>query len=550
MCGIFFYINYETNSNKIEHIKKSFNKSKSRGPDNSFFELINQYKINNYLYKHIYIGFHRLSINGLNQISNQPFIKNDIYLICNGEIYNYKNLYKSLNISQSTNSDCEIIIDLYLYYSTQEDDASSDKINYWIKLLDGVFSFVLFDMNKNIVIAARDPFGVRPMFCDKKYTCFSSELKQINELNNFNDLIQFPPGHFCINNLDSKLQIIKYFTYGNINLPKFDLSIFSNNNFYNTLIKNTLIESVKKRLLSDRKIGCLLSGGLDSSLITAIVSYLSKKQIDTFSIGLENSPDIIAARKVAKFLDSNHHELIVTEDEMFNAIPDVIYAIESYDTTTVRASVGNYLISKYISENFPDIKVIFNGDGADEIAGGYKYFKFAPNNLYWDEECHKLLNNIHFFDVLRSDRSISFNGLEPRTPFLDKSFVQLYLSIPINVRKTDNLEKNLIRESFKDFLPQEILYRKKEAFSDGVSNENNSWFSIIQNKLKNDNFNFLDYIPISQYYFVNVPITKEQKYYRFLFDKNYPNYANIIPYFWMPTWTSGEPATDPSARTI
>ena len=179
----------------------------------------------------------------------------------------------------------------------------------------------------------------------------------------------------------------------------------------------------------------------------------------------------------------------MSENDFFESIPEVIKNIESYDTTTVRASVGNYLISKYISQN-TDYKVIFNGDGSDELTGGYLYFHNSPNIIHSHFECIRLLENIHYFDVLRSDRSISSCGLEPRTPFLDKSFVNLYLSIPLQVRfQTGQIEKKLLRDSFEGFLPYEILYRKKEAFSDGVSAENNSWYKIITSKLNEKSLN-------------------------------------------------------------
>ena len=310
------------------------------------------------------------------------------------------------------------------------------------------------------------------------------------------------------------------------------------------IIKYNLIAAVKKRLQSDRPIACLLSGGLDSSLITCIVNKLIKSntKLETFSIGLKGSTDLVFAKKVAEHLKTKHTEIILTEDEFFNAIPNVIEKIESYDTTTVRASVGNYLISKYISEN-SNAKVIFNGDGSDEITGGYLYCNNAPSELLFDYEINSLLNNIHFFDVLRSDRCISSCGLEPRTPFLDKAFVNMYLSIPLIYRREKSqIEKKILRDSFNDFLPNEILYRKKEAFSDGVSSMDRSWHNIIDEKLKD--IKILDF-KYNQNYLK--PKTKEQLYYRYIFEQKFPGRENVIPYFWMPKWTN---TTDPSARTL
>ncbi len=520
MCGIFFV--KKNDGISINMVKTEFLKGQNRGPDNSQFLELSNY----------YMGFHRLSINGLNTSSNQPFVKNGIYLICNGEIYNYKELYSFIGINPQTESDCEIIIDLYMLYP----------INYFIQLLDGVFAFIIYDSKKNIIISARDPFGVRPMYYSSTFTEFSSELKQINNLTT-NEINQFPPGYYNVNGIFYRYHVLSqyYLSSGS----QFDST---ERIFYKKIIRETLINAVKKRLLSDRPIACLLSGGLDSSLITSIVVELTKKNnidIETFSIGLKDSTDIINARIVAKYLGTKHHEIILTENEFFDAIPIVIKAIESYDTTTVRASVGNYLISKYISNN-SDAKVIFNGDGSDELTGGYLYFHKAPNNLSFDMETKNLLQNIHFFDVLRSDRSISSCGLEARTPFLDKTFVNTYLSIPLHYRReVDKIEKKLLRDSFSEYLPTEILYRKKEAFSDGVSGVDNSWYKIIENKLKNVNIPLV--VDYNQKNLHLPPRTKEQLYYRYLFELEYPNREKIIPYFWMPKWSNSK---DPSARTL
>ena len=525
MCGIFFV--KKNNDMSSEKVYNEFYKSKERGPDDTKFIEIGEY----------YIGFHRLSINGLNIKSNQPFFKNGTYVICNGEIYNYKELYSLLGIKPLTDSDCEIIIDLYQLYP----------IDYFINLLDGVFSFIIYDTYKNLAIVGRDPFGVRPLYYSNDFNNFSSELKQINNLTT-ETITQFPPGHYLIKD-NKNCKFNKYHTLTQHYMPlciKYT-SFFNEINYYKSLIKYTLINAVKKRLVSDRPIACLLSGGLDSSLITSIVVSLlkntTKNKLETFSIGLPGSTDLVYAKKVADYLNTKHTEILLSEDDFFNAIPEVIEKIESYDTTTVRASVGNYLISKYISKN-STAKVIFNGDGSDELTGGYLYFHNAPNLLLFDFEVKNLLHNIHYFDVLRSDRSISSCGLEPRTPFLDKTFVNTYLSIPLYYRKPEGnqIEKKLLRESFSDFLPEEVLYRKKEAFSDGVSGNNRSWYQIIAEKL-----NKID-IPIfahNEEYLS--PKTKEQMYYRYLFEQKYNKRENVIPYFWMPKWSN---TTDPSARTL
>ena len=314
---------------------------------------------------------------------------------------------------------------------------------------------------------------------------------------------------------------------------------------------------VKRCMTTERPVACLLSGGLDSSLIAALVAnYFYKKgiKIETYSIGLENSEDIKYAKIVAEYIGSKHTEIIVSEKEMFDEIPEVIKAIESYDTTTVRASIGNYLLGKYISSH-SEAKVIFNGDGSDELFGGYLYMHNCPDDIEFDKETRRLLNDIHLFDVLRSDKSISSNGLEPRTPFLDKSFVNHVISIPSYFRNHNNFnqpEKYLLRKSFsegyfcgnngKNILPDIILWRKKEAFSDGVSNQGRTLFTILQEYIANY-YNSIS--PNEELYKPSIEL--EKKYYREIFDGLFPNCHHIVPYYWMPKYTN---ATDPSAITL
>jgi asparagine synthase (glutamine-hydrolysing) len=315
-----------------------------------------------------------------------------------------------------------------------------------------------------------------------------------------------------------------------------------------------------------------LSGGLDSSLIAALVNNYYKlnnlpNKLETYSIGLKDSEDLKYARIAANYLDTKHTEIIVTEQDMFDSIPEVIKNIESYDTTTVRASIGNYLLGKYISEH-SDAKVIFNGDGSDELFGGYLYMNKCPDDIEFDKETRRLLKDIHLFDVLRSDKSISSNGLEPRTPFLDRSFVNYILSIPTYFRNHNNFkepEKYLLRNSFLEpyffnkkgraILPYEILWRKKEAFSDGVSSHGRSLYQILQEKIA-DNLNKkqeelqTNSINLEQdkaYFMFEANIETEKMYYKRIFDKEFPNCSHILPYFWMPKYTN---ATDPSARTL
>jgi len=336
------------------------------------------------------------------------------------------------------------------------------------------------------------------------------------------------------------------------------------------MIRESLELAVEKRVKNtDRDIACLLSGGLDSSLIASLVQkyhtkYYPSKKLHTWSIGIKGSDDLKYAKIVAEHIKSEHHSIELNQYELLDIIEEVIYYIESYDTTTVRASVPNYLISKYIKkyESWCDAKVIFNGDGSDELTGGYLYFHYIKNFYEFDNECRRLLKNIHFYDVLRSDRSISSNGLEPRTPFLDRNFIQTYLSIPPEFRchTKDNLcEKYLLRKAFDDgkTLPVTVLWRTKEAFSDGVSNTKKSWFEIIQEYVKMEIFNN-EFYPkeekdillqtIKKFNITyNIPTTLEQLYYRIVFEKIYKNQSHVIPKFWMPTYGN---AKDSSARTL
>ena len=550
MCGIFSLLNTNYNDELFtkEFIQQQFNMGQQRGPE---FSTIQNISIN------VTFGFHRLAINGLDDISNQPICIDDIILICNGEIYNYKELYELSNITPTTNSDCEIIIHLYKKYGMHQT----------LTMLDGVFAFCLCDnritdelMTSNIYVA-RDPYGVRPLYCLKpllynKHIGFASELKMLTEFCDMDPtksyITQFIPGTYSKFVIQNKVLSNWIPDFQNIKYHEPTFSLISSNNNTEWIIQGIqhyLIQSVKKRYLNtDRPIACLLSGGLDSSLITALINeehnLRHKSPLETYSIGLKDSEDLRYARIVADYLGTKHTEIIVSEEEMFSFVPYVIYAIESYDTTTVRASLGNYLLGKYISEN-SEAKVIFNGDGSDELCGGYLYMNLCPDPIEYDKETRRLLKDIYLFDVLRSDKCISSHGLEPRTPFLDKSFVNFYLSIPPLVR-FNNPEKFLLRSSFSiekfhnskglQILPDVILWRKKEAFSDGVSNKGRSLFQILQDFISKE----LDIYPPS--------IEMEKKYYKDHFLNCYQNSDNLLPYYWMPKYIKN--ITDPSARTL
>jgi asparagine synthase (glutamine-hydrolysing) len=387
---------------------------------------------------------------------------------------------------------------------------------------------------------------------------FASELKAIVPY--FEHVNTFLPGSIQAYDLNT-LGIIADLRYHNVSWvlnpsysPRAPLG-FEN---AKAAIRYALEEAVEKRLLTERPIACLLSGGLDSSLIASLLQMNLKKRglppLKTFSIGFEGSSDLAHAQIVAKWIGSDHTEIKMTPDEFFNAIPTVIKAIESYDTTTVRASTGNYLVAKKIRE-LSDCKVVFNGDGSDELLGGYLYFNNAPNDQAFQAECERLLNDMHMYDVLRSDRSISANGLEARTPFLDKQFVSVVRSIhPAFLRpvKGKQCEKYILRAAFDDgiTLPEQVLWRRKEAFSDGVSTPEKAWFQEIQERVKA--IVPEDWIQKSSLSYSNhmLPTTPEEYYYRYLFTLSYGLSAIkvAVPYRWMPRWC---PETnDPSARTL
>ena len=581
MCGIFALLNYE-NKYSIEFISQQFKKGRERGPENSQLCKVS---------RKLMFGFHRLAINGLTNESSQPIIKGDIILICNGEIYNYKQLYETMGqvcpVIPTTQSDCEVIIWLYERYGIEQT----------LQMLDGVFAFVLLDQRIDIgepmMYVARDPYGVRPLYSihqvSEKHTVestigFASELKVLAQF-----AIQFPqtkyktkqfvPGSYSIYTFSDKVssewspirQNIVYHTTG------FSKTLYNSTEITTSVpeiiqcIQNHLIAAVEKRCCTtERPIACLLSGGLDSSLITALVTEYHNKNglppVETYSIGLAESVDLKYAKLVAEHLGTKHTEIILTEEDFCEAIHTVIQAIESYDTTTVRASIGNYLLGKYIAKH-SQAKVIFNGDGSDELTGGYLYMQKAPDSIEFDRECRRLLKDIHTFDVLRSDKSISSHGLEPRTPFLDRAWTQYYLSIPPGIRKfSGQTEKYWLRYVFSEgrycpfsgnstLLPEKVLWRRKEAFSDGVSGEQRSLYQILQ-----------DYcakmVPLGEYksyeemakhnsqmqkVATNIPKTAEQYYYRYVFESHYMGMGDIIPYFWMPKYVD---ATDASARTL
>lgn len=484
----------------------------------------------------VHFIFHRLAIMGLSPAGDQPMQLNSLphlTLICNGEIYNFRALAERYGFELTTGSDCEIIPYMLNRFGIQRT----------VQELDGVFMFVIHNQHSGETLAARDRFGVRPGFIgnDGQGLYLASEAKALTPL--CQQIAPFPPGHWWSSHTPSRFT--RWYAFPKTSLATLDETEITAN------IRDLLTTAVHKRLMSERKIGALLSGGLDSSLIAGLVAQeYGSEHLETFSIGLPESVDLLHARQVANWLGSRHHEIVLQPEHFLAAIEEVIYAIESYDTTSVRASVGNYLVSQYIAKN-SDCKVIFNGDGSDEVTGGYLYLQNAPTPQDFQRETERLVQELYLFDVLRSDRSISAHGLEARTPFLDRDFVDYYLRIPPQLKTFDGIkrpEKYLLRKAFSGsgIIPESVLWRPKCAFSDGVSPQHNSWHRIIQDFV-NQQVSDEEFQRGTAKITHCKPILKESFYYRKVYERLFGAHDRLIPHFWMPRWSD---VTDPSAREL
>jgi len=513
MCGIIAVFNDENiNTETFNEIYKSYLFLSSRGPDCGNL-IIKDKSV---------IGFRRLSINDLSEFGNQPIVSDDLQtsLVCNGEIYNHKKLEEEYKISCKSSSDCEVISHLY------------KKLGFFetIKILDGDFAIVISD--GDMVHFARDRVGVRPLFTGKTKEGFLAIASLAKSLLSFCDDVKQVPPSMVSYNRKTKQFITNNYIYNLKSIQPY--SQYSD-------IKDILTDSVRKRLLSDRPIGCLLSGGVDSSLITSILcKLLGPRNVRTYSIGMEGSSDLKYAQIVADYLKTDHTQVLFTPQEGIDAIPEVIQSLETYDITTIRASVGMYILSKYIKNNTKD-KVIFSGEGSDELLCGYLYFHNSPTPSSAEEESLRLINDLYKYDVLRADRTVSGNGLELRVPFLDRDFLDLSISLTGNQKvPIFGYEKYILRKAFENnYLPEEILWRRKTAFSDGVSPTTKSWYEIIQEYVETQikDYEWLEHKD-------SFP-SKEALWYKKIFDIYFPNFKKPIDYYWMPKWTN---ATDPSAR--
>ena len=558
MCGIWGLIQkykLDSNNNNINNLLKDFWNLKHRGPDNSQL----------HSFDNSFIGFHRLAIMNNNFTGNQPFIFNElnrtIVFICNGEIYNFNELdiEYDLNINMS---DCMSIPKLYIKLG----------LTKWLELFNneikGEFAFMLFEFdNMNHLtqyIVGRDMIGVRPLYTIEQNDIIDVYSSEIKGLQSYNGVVtEFTPG---------TIKVVKMYSFPILaegQIVNHTINVINFANIYNiptTLykcnilddIRNSVYNSIKRRLTSERPIAFLLSGGVDSSLVAAISMKILGKPIHTFCCGIKGSTDMKYAKIVAEYIGSIHTEVYFTAEEGLELIDDVIYTTETWDTTTIRASVGQYIVSRYIAQH-TDCKVILVGEGPDEVCSSYLFNHYAPSSIALHEAAIEYVKNIHMYDGRRADRCISRWGMECRVAFLDPEFIRSYWSIEPRDRdpKYNNMiEKYMLRKAFDkmNLLPNEVLWRKKEAFSDGISSKEKSWFQMIQEYVTNKiNDNRDVFTRFQQELGIN--LTNEALYYRYLFRKHFgSNRDDIIPNFWQPKWDKDGKVileyVDPSARVL
>lgn len=518
MCSI---MGYCSRSAAFDVFKKGFDKTISRGPDDSRIVDTGDG----------FLGFHRLAIMGLTPSGMQPFKLGKSYVVCNGEIYGFEKLKQELSKKYAfeSDSDCEILLPLYKEYGTE-----------MFAMLDAEFACIIYDGDLGEYIAARDPIGIRPLYYgyDKAGAIiFASEAKNLIKLTD--KIMPFPPGHYYKGG-----QFVCYCDIAKVDaVCHDDLETVCRN------IHDKLVAGVEKRLVADAKVGFLLSGGLDSSLVCAIAAKKSKEPIKTFAIGMsEDAIDLKYAKQVAEYIGSEHKEVFMTPDEVLESLETVIQLLGTYDITTIRASMGMYLVCKAIHEQ-TDIRVLLTGEISDELFG-YKYTDFAPDAAAFQKESQKRIRELHMYDVLRADRCISVNSLEARVPFGDIDFVKYVMSIDSELKLNKyGKGKYLLRHAFEegDYLPEEILWREKAAFSDAVGHSMVDYLKEYAEGTYSDE----EFESLCMKYAYARPFTKESLLYREIFERYYPGQAEMVVDFWMPNkeW-EGCDVNDPSARVL
>ena len=542
MCSILAYCSAQGDETVI---RSALAKTHSRGPDDSrILQAGNGW-----------LGFNRLSIMGLTEEGMQPFVyarsqtvphaalavsdgvltapeEYELAVVCNGELYGFRPMKEDLirkGYSFISGSDCEILPALYREYGKD-----------MFRMLDAEFAMVLYDAVEDTYIAARDPIGIRPLYYgirqDGTYV-FASEPKSLTGL--VDEIMPFPPGHYFADG--------RFVCYRDMS----DVAQYSYDDpeTVSQKIHDLLIRGVEKRLDADTPVGFLLSGGLDSSLVCGIAARLMDRPLRTWAIGMDTDAiDLKYARMVADHIHADHHEVIISRDDVVNALETVIEALGTYDITTIRASIGMYLVCKAIHET-SDVRVIMTGEISDEIFG-YKYTDFAPDAAAFQQEAEKRIRELHMYDVLRADRCISVHSLEARVPFGDLAFVEYCMSIDPE-RKLNRYGKGkyLLRKAFeKDgMIPEQILWREKAAFSDAVGHSLKDDLTEYAEQMYTDGA-FAS--GIRKYEHAR-PFTKESLLYRDIFEKYYPGQSGMVKDFWMPNreW-EGCDVTDPSARVL
>ncbi|MBP3653924.1 MAG: asparagine synthase B [Oscillospiraceae bacterium] len=504
----------------IIDFQEGFSKTKSRGPDAS--RVIDTGAG--------LLGFHRLAIMGLHPEGMQPFGMDGSWVVCNGEIYGFERFKAELSKKYQfvSESDCEVLLPLYKEYGTE-----------MFAMLDAEFALVLYDADTRSFIAARDPIGIRPLFYgydSDGAIVFASEAKNLVGI--CDKIIPFPPGHYY---KDGRF-ICYYDPTAVEEVIHDDIDTVCRN------IREKLVRGIQKRLVADAKVGFLLSGGLDSSLVCSVAAKESKHPIKTFSIGMTGDAiDLKYAKEVADYIGSDHTEVIITKDDVLDALESVIALLGTYDITTIRASIGMYLVCKAIHEQ-TDIRVLLTGEISDELFG-YKYTDFAPSAEEFQKEAEKRIRELYMYDVLRADRCISVNSLEARVPFGDLDFVKYVMSIDPEMKLNKyGKGKYLLRRAFEgDYLPESILYREKAAFSDAVGHSMVDYLKAYAEAKYTD----AEFEEKRTAYTHAQPFTKESLLYREIFETYYPGQSEMIIDFWMPNkaW-EGCNVNDPSARVL
>lgn len=546
MCGIVCAFNLKGNNDEIRsNVLKMSQKVRHRGPDWSGI----------YSSKNAILAHERLAIVDPTS-GKQPILSEDSLKVIavNGEIYNHKNLKNTLTSGYNfrTESDCEVILALY-----------EEKGVEFLNELNGIFAFALYDSSKDRYFIARDHMGIIPLYMgwdDDNIFYVSSELKSLEGVCGKIEL--FPPGHYLLSDTSGLTKWYKPDWVSYDNVKNSDTSIKA--------IHDSLSAAVKRQLMSDVPYGVLLSGGLDSSITSALAKKFASKRVESndeqdawypqlhsFSVGLKDAPDLKAAKIVADHIGTIHHEINFTIQEGVDAIRDVIYHLETYDITTIRASTPMYLMARAIKSL--GIKMVLSGEGADELFGGYLYFHKAPNAKEFHEETVRKLDKLHQYDCLRANKSLAAWGIEGRVPFLDKEFIDIAMNINPEDKmiKNGRIEKWILREAFKDYLPESVLWRQKEQFSDGVGY---SWIDSLKelvSKEVSDN----DLKNASNVFPVNTPQNKEEFYYRSIFNDHFPSQAAALSVPSVPSVACSTPQAlewdetfknmnDPSGRSI